>query len=444
MPSVSTLRCGQCAGNIIDDLYSCPRCIGLLCSSCLASLKPATKGKKVGTVCCYACKRQVVFQLLCNASPVVRRACDELTMGSKPTTLDCIVCFNWTINNRICPSCGALYCSACLDQWQDECLTNTGHEVAEIPCTICRRVHQVVDYHYDRAAGKLARLCLRVPVGSPAQTSRRDADASEHAPACSQSQASINDADHLEHLRVTIAVLKAIAKFLGARWSYIRSYYWLIKDLCYVMFLRRKLRNGLLSGNANDVRDAFDRLRISPSDFDWKWWPSSDNELRRKNTRHPLILHTAQAGHYSVLELLLDRRASPNTVSEHGTPLMLATQHNECSDVARLLLDRRANVNLRSSYENALFVPCQSGKREMVALLLEYRADVNVVSRCNQPRTPIFGACYGGHIGVTQLLLHHRAKLDVFMPGPSGPMTPLDLARRYGHDELVSVLDRYS
>ena len=82
-------------------------------------------------------------------------------------------------------------------------------------------------------------------------------------------------------------------------------------------------------------------------------------------------------------ELLIDRRASANCVSEFGTPLMLATQHNKSDDVVRLLLERGLSDILATRNETVWDDRVQSTSRHNQArnrptvwkLLLLHRAE---------------------------------------------------------------------
>ena len=85
--------------------------------------------------------------------------------------------------------------------------------------------------------------------------------------------------------------------------------------------------------------------------------------------------------------LLLDNGADINakTIIEL-TPLFLASYIN-CPDSVHLLLKRGARINEETEYGTPLHMACEKGLSKVVALLLEYGADLN--ARNQEGQTPI-------------------------------------------------------
>ena len=143
--------------------------------------------------------------------------------------------------------------------------------------------------------------------------------------------------------------------------------------------------------------------------------------VRKENVDFPLL---PQRG--SVLE---DRDIGPLHQASHSGRL----------DIVRLLLDHNADVNLPNEvHETPLDWASKSGDLELSQLLVQRGADVHC--RTNIDWTPIQRASHHGHLNIVQFLIDSGA--DVNSRDREG-RTPLHSASRQGHVNVVESLIRH-
>jgi ankyrin repeat protein len=150
------------------------------------------------------------------------------------------------------------------------------------------------------------------------------------------------------------------------------------------------------------------------------------------------IRAAAARGYNKVVQILLEKKADVNSCGPpNGSPLMSASYRGH-TEVVRTLLRHGADIYQQSSklyfknaleaacYDNnaktfellvahssetgslneCLGLACDSGRTELVKILLKHKADVNVVSRFG---SPLLAASTYGNEELVQLLLHHGA-----------------------------------
>ena len=94
----------------------------------------------------------------------------------------------------------------------------------------------------------------------------------------------------------------------------------------------------------------------------------------------PVICVATRNGHKKIVELLLQRGADVNVLSQDrgNSPLMEAAVRGDDLSVRRFL-EAGANPNLISkSGQTALMLAIGEGHKEIVKVLLEYKADINI------------------------------------------------------------------
>jgi ankyrin repeat protein len=116
-------------------------------------------------------------------------------------------------------------------------------------------------------------------------------------------------------------------------------------------------------------------------------------------------------------------------------------------EAVRELLEK-GNVDVNSQNAGAgpaLSFASYSGDREIVSLLLEYRADINI----KDPNgfTPLMNAALGQQVEIVRLLLEKGADPTLTVenaePGKN-PVTAVAIAKAKQNKEIIDLIERYS
>lgn len=139
---------------------------------------------------------------------------------------------------------------------------------------------------------------------------------------------------------------------------------------------------------------------------------NANKEHRNVSDYTPLSL-AASGGYVNIIKLLLSHGAEINsrTGSKLGiSPLMLAAMNGHGAAV-KLLLDMGSDINaqIETNRNTALTLACFQGRHEVVALLLDRKA--NVEHRAKTGLTPLMEAASGGYVEVGRVLLD-KGKLN--------------------------------
>lgn len=158
------------------------------------------------------------------------------------------------------------------------------------------------------------------------------------------------------------------------------------------------------------------------------------NLSSRKDGDTPLIIACSE-GHVKVAQKLLSAGASVNGPNSGGwTPLLYAAYYGH-KEVVELLLANGANINqvskvsggklnIRTRYSclacvpsvqtgcSALYRACTANRAEMVQLLVDAGADVNLGNA--EARSPLGVASWYGYTTVARTLLEAGADVDTF------------------------------
>jgi ankyrin repeat protein len=121
--------------------------------------------------------------------------------------------------------------------------------------------------------------------------------------------------------------------------------------------------------------------------------------------------------------------------------LMQAARTADAATVQKLLAEDDVNVDHRSKM-TPLTMACQYGHTEVVHLLIEAGADVNL---SESPLTPLIRAAYGGHLQATRLLLDAGADVNAEVEGIGTALDYAMLARMekgkaQPWDEVIKLL----
>jgi ankyrin repeat protein len=172
------------------------------------------------------------------------------------------------------------------------------------------------------------------------------------------------------------------------------------------------------------------------------------------NGETPLHL-AARLGHSELVALLLtqgidvDLKIDSNKPNAGRTPLLLAARYNKDKRTISLLLDKGANPNLQDAdpgfaalhYIASYHAPTLTIKEQELAaltqILIEHKADLNIVTLDKHAYTPLHLAVIRHHQGVLTTLVEAGANLHA--TDHKGVM-PLGIAARRGDVELVKYL----
>jgi beta-lactamase regulating signal transducer with metallopeptidase domain len=158
------------------------------------------------------------------------------------------------------------------------------------------------------------------------------------------------------------------------------------------------------------------------------------------------LLKAAGRGNLASMIRVLDAGANVNAMIDgDGTPLIVAARQGHFRGV-QLLLERGADVNLAVSGDgNPLIMASREGHVEIVELLLDRGALIDEVVPGDE--NPLIEASRHGQFDVVKLLIarganvHARVWVDYSDHARKGEWrTPLSMARRGGHDEVVKLL----
>jgi hypothetical protein len=150
------------------------------------------------------------------------------------------------------------------------------------------------------------------------------------------------------------------------------------------------------------------------------------------------LYHAAEYGFGGVVDYLITMHAADvNEESSLGAALHAASRYGH-AEVVYLLLQRNADVNIRSTKDykrTPLHFASANGRAKVVSLLLEHGADINAQSTTHS--TPLKFASGNGHLEVVRLLLAHGA--DVHIRDIDGD-SPFQMATQSGHVAIGQLL----
>lgn len=162
----------------------------------------------------------------------------------------------------------------------------------------------------------------------------------------------------------------------------------------------------------------------------------------------PLCI-AAFEGCVSMVKLLLKVKANVHHQNSEGfTPLHIAV-HNGHTEIVKLLLDRQASVYQVDIHGcTALTIASCKSNSAIVQLLIDAGADVNHTAKKVWP--PLCIAAYNGDSNIVQLLLANGAHIHcaIKVKLVKDPLikkgdTPLRIAQKKGHGEVVKILQEH-
>ncbi|XP_071181382.1 ankyrin repeat domain-containing protein 50-like [Mytilus edulis] len=161
------------------------------------------------------------------------------------------------------------------------------------------------------------------------------------------------------------------------------------------------------------------------------------NKCRDNDGVSPLFM-ACQEGHTEVVQMLISNKTDINKCRDNDgvSPLFMACQEGH-TEVVQMLINNNTDINkCQDTGESPLYIACCNGHTEVIQMLINNKADINKCIRTGV--SPIFMACYIGHVKVVELLLKHEADCNIKWRG----LTPLDIARRKNHTNIVHLLQK--
>lgn len=155
------------------------------------------------------------------------------------------------------------------------------------------------------------------------------------------------------------------------------------------------------------------------------------------------LVAALQDGEADAARELISAGADVNTfVAGDGTPLVIAARRGDRAMVEHLL-ERGANVNQPAPGDgNPLIMAAAHGHLDIVTLLVERGADVNAIVLADE--TPLINAAGRNQLDVARYLIERGADVNLAVRAPmvdgNELRSPMIMARRGGHDEMVRLL----
>jgi ankyrin repeat protein len=139
----------------------------------------------------------------------------------------------------------------------------------------------------------------------------------------------------------------------------------------------------------------------------------------------------------SMFKCLIQHGADPNEYNILTTIICLFGSSR--MDLVKFLLENGANPNRITSQSSTLYHASNFNEIEIVNLLLEHKADVNL-GRIKENETPIFIASKEGHAEVVKILLQNGADMNI----PNiYDITPLEIAKLKNKTKVVNLLNNW-
>ena len=157
-------------------------------------------------------------------------------------------------------------------------------------------------------------------------------------------------------------------------------------------------------------------------------------------------LYAAAAGNKpDVVRFLCESNAKVNIMAKHNSWSPLgAAAHEGYTEVVKVLLKYGKGIDLETRIKGntALFIAVEENQPDIVRLLCESNARVNIYGGLNGSWTPLTIAASEGFTDVVEVLLNCGKGIDLEMPTKWGD-TPLKSASSKKRDDVVKVLEKY-
>lgn len=167
---------------------------------------------------------------------------------------------------------------------------------------------------------------------------------------------------------------------------------------------------------------------------------SGEEDEAGKISLRPHLLSAATHGATDCVKTLLSHASKPDILSTVSSALYVAVKSGYV-DIARMLLEYEPSQDLNVQYPNKsmlLMTAVQRGDAELVSLLIQHGAEMNVVDTFfNYTKTPLSSAFVKKNLEIVKLLIQSGADVN-YSGGSSYP--PLIAALIYGSRESIEYI----
>ncbi|MBA3536702.1 MAG: ankyrin repeat domain-containing protein [Tatlockia sp.] len=127
----------------------------------------------------------------------------------------------------------------------------------------------------------------------------------------------------------------------------------------------------------------------------------------------PLVV-ASEKGHTGIVELLLNIPGiDPNAQDQYGKTALIHACSSGHNNIVKLLIEKKANLNLQDKFGNLpLMLAAYRGHTEIIELLLN-GPDVDPNAQDQHGQTALIQACIFGHSSVVKLLIEKKANLNL-------------------------------
>jgi ankyrin repeat protein len=116
-----------------------------------------------------------------------------------------------------------------------------------------------------------------------------------------------------------------------------------------------------------------------------------------------------------MVKFLLDNKADPNLRLKRTILCMSTGTHGRSLTITRALLEAGADPNAvceECKFGSPLECAASCNKYNTAELLIQYKANINLCTRCGYCGTPLAAAALGGSIELVRLLIEHGAEMN--------------------------------
>ncbi len=151
-----------------------------------------------------------------------------------------------------------------------------------------------------------------------------------------------------------------------------------------------------------------------------------------------IAIQAALNGHAATVTQALETGTNPNQLDENGRNMLMVCAFNGHTQIAEALLKAGTSIDTRDAAGRTALMFASTGTvAETVSLLLEHKAEVNLVDTEEHWSALMFAAAEGNQ-EIVQLLLDNEA--DLTLTDVDGS-TAESFARDNGHLELADFLN---